>query len=113
MIIDIRTQLEESDAFFENRQAFVSETVELEDHLFEIKWLIKALPFFDISLDPMNREKLKSLVEYIVVQMYPEDLQVCFNEVFETKIEPRSFPTASAFLWQKLLKHNTREEMTL
>ena len=49
---------------------------QLEDHLFELKWLIKALPFFEISLDPMNREKLKSMATYIVVQMFPEDLQV-------------------------------------
>lgn len=76
MIVHIRTELEESDAYFENRQEFAGDTVRLEDHLFEIKWLIKALPFFDISLDPMNREKLKSLLKYIVVQMFPEDLQV-------------------------------------
>lgn len=51
--------------------------VQLEDHLFELKWLIKAVSFFEISLDPMNREKLKSLVTYIVLQMSPDDLQVC------------------------------------
>jgi len=76
MIVNIRTELEESDAYFENRQMFAGDTVRLEDHLFEIKWLIKALPFFNISLDPMNREKLKSLLMHIVVQMFPEDLQV-------------------------------------
>ncbi|CBY12983.1 unnamed protein product [Oikopleura dioica] len=75
MIVHIRTELEESDAYFENRQEFAGDTVRLEDHLFEIKWLIKALTFFDISLDPMNREKLKSLLQYIVVKMFPKDLQ--------------------------------------
>ena len=79
MIIHIRTMLEETDAYFENREEFAGDTVRLEDHLFEIKWLIKALPFFVISLDPMNREKLKSLLQYIVVQMFPEDLQVPFE----------------------------------
>ena len=76
MVVHIRTKLEESDANFEYIQEFAGDTVRLEDHLFEIKWLIKALPFFDTSLDPMNRETLKSLLKIIVVQMYPEDLQV-------------------------------------